>query len=87
MEFKHTPIMVKEVIENLKIKPNGVYVDGTMGGAGHSSVIVSKLNNDGLLVGIDRDQEALYASHERLKDYENVKYIWGKHENRLPHVL
>ena len=81
MEFKHTPIMVKEVIENLKIKPNGVYVDGTMGGAGHSSVIVSKLNNDGLLVGIDRDQEALYASHERLKDYENVKYIWGKHEN------
>ena len=81
MEFKHTPIMVKEVIENLKIKPNGVYVDGTMGGAGHSSVIVSKLNNAGLLVGIDRDQEALYASHERLKDYENVKYIWGKHEN------
>ena len=81
MEFKHTPIMVNEVIENLKIKPNGVYVDGTMGGAGHSSVIVSKLNNDGLLVGIDRDQEALYASHERLKDYENVKYIWGKHEN------
>lgn len=81
MEFKHTPIMVNEVIKNLKIKPNGVYVDGTMGGAGHSSVIVSKLNNDGLLVGIDRDQEALYASHERLKDYENVKYIWGKHEN------
>ena len=81
MEFKHTPIMVKEVIENLKIKPNGVYVDGTMGGAGHSSVIVSKLNKDGVLVGIDRDQEALQASHQRLKEYENVRYIWGKHEN------
>ena len=81
MEFKHTPIMLNEVIENLNIKPNGIYVDGTMGGAGHSEAIVKKLNSEGLLVGIDRDQDALKASHERLKDFENVRYIWGKHED------
>lgn len=81
MEFKHIPIMLNEVIENLNIKPNGIYVDGTLGGAGHSSEIVKRLSKDGLLVGIDRDQDALYASHERLKDFDNVKYIWGKHED------
>jgi 16S rRNA (cytosine1402-N4)-methyltransferase len=81
MEFKHIPIMLNEVIENLNIKPNGIYVDGTLGGAGHSSEIVKRLSQDGLLVGIDRDQDALYASHEKLKDFENVKYIWGKHED------
>ncbi len=80
MEFKHTPIMLEEVIENLNIKPNGIYVDGTMGGAGHSSKIVEKLSKDGLLIGIDRDQEALKASHERLKDFDNVRFIWGRHE-------
>ena len=81
MEFKHTPIMLKEVIENLNINPTGIYVDGTMGGAGHSSEIVKRLSKEGLLIGIDRDKDALNASHERLKDYDNVRYIWGKHEN------
>ena len=81
MEFKHVPIMLNEVIENLCIKENGIYVDGTMGGAGHSEAIVSRLSNDGTLVGIDRDKEALEASHERLKDYTNVRYVWGRHEN------
>ncbi len=81
MKFKHVPIMLNEVIENLNIKPNGIYVDGTMGGAGHSEAIVSKLSKDGVLIGIDRDKEALNASHERLIDYENVRYVWGQHEN------
>ncbi len=81
MEFKHKPIMLKEVIDNLNIKENGVYVDGTLGGAGHSEEILKHLSNEGLLIGIDRDKEALEASHNRLKDYENVRYIWGKHED------
>ena len=81
MEFKHVPIMLNEVIENLNIKPDGIYVDGTMGGAGHSEAIVKRLSNDGLLIGIDRDQEALKASHDRLKNFDNVRYIWGKHED------
>ena len=81
MEFQHIPIMLNEVIENLNIKPDGIYVDGTMGGAGHSEAIVKKLSKDGTLIGIDRDKEALHASHERLKDFENVRYVWGKHED------
>ena len=81
MEFKHIPIMLQEVIENLMIKPNGTYVDGTMGGAGHSEAIVKCLSEDGQLIGIDRDKEALEASHERLKAFDNVRYVWGRHED------
>lgn len=86
MEFKHEPIMLEECIENLRIKPNGIYVDGTIGGAGHSSKIIEKLNEDGLLIGIDRDKEALEASQARLKAYKNVKYKWGNHEQIKQHV-
>ena len=78
--------MLKECIENLNIKPNGIYVDGTIGGAGHSSEIGKKLSKEGLLIGIDRDTEALEASKKRLKEYENVKYVWGKHENIKKHI-
>ena len=85
MEFKHQPIMLNECIENLNIKKDGIYVDGTMGGAGHSSKIVEKLGN-GLLIGIDRDLEALEASKKRLKDYDNVKYVHGRHEDILEHL-
>lgn len=81
MEFKHTPVMLNECIENLNIKPNGIYVDGTLGGAGHSKVIASKLSKEGLLIGIDRDEEALKAAQETLADYKNVKYIHGNHDN------
>lgn len=86
MEFKHEPIMLNECIENLNIKPDGIYVDGTIGGAGHSSKIVSKLSGKGLLIGIDRDEEALAASQKRLKDFSNVKYVWGRHEDIKEHV-
>ena len=81
MEFKHTPVMLNECIENLNIKPDGIYVDGTLGGAGHSKVIASKLSKEGLLIGIDRDEEALKAAQETLADYKNVKYIHGNHDN------
>jgi len=86
MEFKHEPIMLEECIENLNIKADGIYVDGTLGGAGHSSKIIEKLSSNGLLIGIDRDQEALAASRERLKAYNNVKYVWGNHEQIKQHV-
>ena len=86
MEFKHEPIMLKECIENLKIKKDGVYVDGTIGGAGHASKIVENLGPQGLLIGIDRDTEALKASQERLKNFENVRYVHGKHEDITSHV-
>lgn len=71
MEFSHTPVLLDEVLENLEIKPNGVYVDCTLGGAGHSSKILEKLET-GLLVGFDKDQEAIDASTKKLSKICNV---------------
>jgi len=73
--------MLNECIEGLKIKPDGTYVDGTLGGAGHSKKIVENLDSKGLLIGIDRDEEALKAAKEKLKDYSNVIYIHDNHDN------
>ena len=81
MEFKHKPVLLDECIEGLNINPNGVYVDGTLGGAGHSKVILQKLSKNGLLIGIDRDLEALDAAKKHLSDYKNVRYVHGNHDN------
>ncbi|MBQ6860685.1 MAG: 16S rRNA (cytosine(1402)-N(4))-methyltransferase RsmH [Clostridia bacterium] len=85
MEFKHEPIMLNECIENLSIKKDGIYVDGTIGGAGHSSRIIEKIES-GLLIGVDRDLEAIAASKKRLEKYSNVKFVHGKHEDIKEHV-
>lgn len=81
MEFKHKPVMLNECIEGLNIKEDGIYVDGTLGGAGHSSQIIKKLSNKGILIGIDRDTDALKAAKEKLKDNTNIKYIHGNHDD------
>ena len=82
MEFKHKPVLLNECIEGLNIKPEGIYVDGTLGGAGHSKEIVKKLDkNKGLLIGIDRDEEALQAARQNLSEYENVKFVHGNHDD------
>lgn len=81
MEFKHEPVMLNECIEGLNIKPNGIYVDGTLGGAGHSSQIAKRLSSKGMLIGIDRDEEALKAARQKLKNYSNVKCIYGNHDD------
>ena len=73
--------MLKECIEGLNIKPSGIYVDGTMGGAGHSKEIANRISEKGLLVGIDRDEEAICVAKERLKDFSNIKYIHDNHDN------
>ncbi len=81
MEFKHIPIMLRPVIEGLDIKPDGIYVDGTLGGAGHSSEIVKRLSPRGCLVGIDQDMDALAAAGERLREYPNVILIHSNYVN------
>ena len=81
MEFKHISVLLQECIDGLNIKENGIYVDGTLGGAGHSSKIIEKLSPKGILIGIDRDTEALKSASERLKVYGNVKYIHGNHDD------
>ena len=81
MEFKHIPVLLQECIDGLNIKENGIYVDGTLGGAGHSSKIVEKLSESGTLIGIDRDTQALESASEKLKDFNNVKYVHGNHDD------
>lgn len=81
MEFKHESVLLWECIDGLAIKGNGIYVDGTLGGAGHSKQILKKLSNKGMLIGIDRDLEALEAAKNNLKEYKNVKYVHGNHDD------
>lgn len=81
MKFKHIPVLLNETIQGLNIKPDGIYVDGTIGGAGHSEKIIEKLSSKGFLIGIDRDEEALEAAKENLKEYKNFKLVHGNHDN------
>lgn len=81
MEFKHIPVLLNECIENLKINPDGIYVDGTLGGAGHSFHIAQKLSKKGKLIGIDKDEDALKAASEKLKDFKNIEYVKDNHDN------
>lgn len=69
MEFEHVSVLLNECIEGLNIKPDGIYVDGTLGGAGHSSHIIQKLSTNGRLVGIDQDEDAIRFSEKKLKNY------------------
>lgn len=81
MKFEHIPVLLDEVIEGLNIKKDGIYVDGTLGGGGHSQYIAKKLSS-GKLIGIDQDQEALTKAREVLKDYaENVILVHDNYEN------
>lgn len=83
MEFYHKPVLLDECIENLNIVQNGVYVDGTMGGAGHSAEIYKRLGKDGVLIGIDQDLHAIEASRKRLDNtkgqariiYANTNFV------------
>ena len=75
MEFKHTSVLFEECIQGLAIKPDGVYVDGTLGGGGHSSGICEKLGENGTLIGIDRDRDALNAAEKRLAPYKCRRYF------------
>ena len=71
MEFSHQSVLLKESIDALQIRPDGIYVDGTLGGGGHSLEICKRLSADGRLIGIDQDADALKAASERLIDYSD----------------
>lgn len=83
MEFKHKSVLLQECIDGLSINPDGIYVDGTMGGAGHSKEIAKKISKKGLLIGIDRDEEAICVAKDRLKEFSNVKFVHDNHDNIL----
>ena len=69
MEFKHKSVLLEETIENLNIKPDGIYVDGTLGGGGHSYEIAKRLTAGGRLIGIDQDADAIKEAKDRLKEF------------------
>ncbi len=84
MEFKHYSVMLTETIENLNIKPDGIYVDGTAGGGGHSLEIAKRLGEGGRLICIDQDLDALAACEKRLADYlDKVTFIHSNYENMV----
>ena len=86
MEFRHYSVMLQETIEKLNVRPDGIYVDGTLGGAGHSSVIAKKLTT-GRLIGIDQDEDAIRAASEKLAAYQDKVSIVRSNYESMPAVL
>ncbi len=87
MEFQHTPVLLHEVIESLNIRPSGVYVDGTLGGAGHSREIAIRLTQGGRLIGIDQDKDAIAAASERLRVFDERVTIVHSNYEHIPEIL
>lgn len=71
MEFRHKSVLLEETIENLNIKPDGIYVDGTLGGAGHAYEVAKRLTEGGRLIGIDQDADAIAAASQKLEPLKN----------------
>ena len=87
INFKHKSVLLDECIENLKIKPNGIYVDGTLGGAGHSFYICENLGEGGRLIGIDQDGDAIKAATKRLEPYKDKVTIVRSNYCNMKQVL
>lgn len=82
-EFKHYSVMLKETIEGLNVRKNGIYVDGTLGGAGHAKEVCKLLDNTGHFIGIDQDSDAIKAAGERLNEFNNVSIVRDNYENMV----
>ena len=87
MEFGHTSVLLHETIDSLKVKPEGIYVDGTLGGGGHAYELSSRLGPQGRLIGIDQDGEAIEAAGERLKEFKDQVTIVRSNYVNTPQVL
>ncbi len=85
-EFKHYSVMLTETIEGLNVRENGIYVDGTLGGAGHATEVCKLLNGTGRFIGIDQDKDAISAASERLKNFNNVTIVRDNYEN-MPEIV
>lgn len=85
-EFKHIPVLLEEVISGLDIKPGGIYIDCTMGGGGHSSEILKRLDKQGRLIGFDKDDDAVATCREKFKAFDNVEVIKSDFKN-APTIL
>ncbi len=82
MIFGHKSVLLDETIESLDIKPDGIYVDGTLGGGGHASEVCRRLGDKGRFIGIDQDADAIAAASERLKEFgDKVTIVRSNYEN------
>ncbi len=86
MAFEHKSVLLEETIDNLNIKPDGIYVDGTLGGAGHSSEIAKRLTS-GCIIGIDQDEAAIHAARERLAQYKDRVTIVRSNYSNIRQIL
>ena len=87
MNFRHTSVLLEPSIEQLQIRPNGIYVDGTLGGGGHSYHIAERLTEDGRLIGIDRDEDAICAASKRLEPFTDRVMIVKNNYGNIREVL
>ena len=87
MKFEHTSVLLEEVLENLAIRPDGIYVDGTLGGGGHSFHILERLTAGGRLIGIDQDTDAIAAAGERLSQFGDAVTIVHDNYEHIANVL
>ena len=87
MNFQHTSVLLEETIANLRIKPDGTYVDGTLGGAGHAREVCRRLSATGRFIGIDQDEAAIAAAGERLREFgERVTIIRSNYCDMVPRL-
>lgn len=87
MMFEHKSVLLEETVSSLCIKPNGIYVDGTLGGGGHAFSVCSQLGSDGRLIGIDQDQDAINAASDRLKPYSDKITIVHNNYVQIEQIL
>lgn len=87
LDFQHVTVLLKETVEHLDIKPEGIYVDGTLGGAGHASKVCEKLDKNGMFIGIDQDTTALAVSKERLAKYPVKQMFVHNNFSKIKEIL
>lgn len=86
-EFNHIPVLLEETILSLRIKPNGIYVDGTLGGGGHSYEIAKRLSSQGRLIGIDQDEDAIKSAGKRLDEFKDKVTIIRSNFSNIKQIL
>ena len=87
MEFRHTPVLLEEAVESLRVSPDGIYVDGTLGGGGHSYEIAKRLSKGGRLIGIDQDAAAIEAAGKRLGEFGSKVTVVRANYAQMKEVL